>query len=74
MPLQLAAWAAQVAAERVTISLGVALAPQHADTPAGLAHVADVALYAAKRDGKNRVKLFDGPALERQFGPASTTD
>ena len=71
MPLRLAPWAAQVAAERVTISLGVALAPQHADTPAGLVHAADVALYAAKRDGKNRVKLFDGPALEPQFWPAS---
>jgi diguanylate cyclase (GGDEF)-like protein len=74
MPLQLAAWAEQVAAERVTISLGVAVAPQHADTPAGLVQAADVALYAAKRDGKNRVKLFDGPAPEGPFRPVSTTD
>jgi diguanylate cyclase (GGDEF)-like protein len=63
MPLQLAAWAAQAALERVTISLGVALAPQHSAAPGGLVQAADVALYAAKRAGKNQVEAFHGPAL-----------
>ena len=69
MPLQLAARAARPAPERVTISLGVALAPQHATAAAGLLQAADVALYTAKRAGKNRVTLFQGQALAR--GPSA---
>jgi eukaryotic-like serine/threonine-protein kinase len=74
LPLRLALGPAPVTSERVTISLGVALVPQHADTPAGLVRAADMALYAAKRDGKNRVALFDGPALDRMVRSAPPTD
>jgi two-component system cell cycle response regulator len=40
---------------RVTASLGVAFAPADADTGAALARAADVRMYVAKRDGRNRV-------------------
>lgn len=39
----------------VTISIGVAGFPHHADTPESLVEKADAALYAAKRTGRNRV-------------------
>jgi diguanylate cyclase (GGDEF)-like protein len=42
----------------VTISLGVAVAPDHGDTPEGLLRAADAALYQAKRLGKNRVVMY----------------
>src|SRR5205814_5724980 len=41
----------------VTISVGVASAPEHAGTGRDLMAVADVALYEAKRGGRNRVRL-----------------
>lgn len=40
---------------RVTISVGVATFPEHADTGDELINKADVALYEAKRGGRNRV-------------------
>jgi diguanylate cyclase (GGDEF)-like protein/PAS domain S-box-containing protein len=43
----------------VTISLGVALFPQHGVSPAGLMARADVALYQAKKNGRDRVILAD---------------
>ena len=42
----------------LTISLGVALNEHHEDTPDTLLKRADVALYRAKREGRNRV-VFD---------------
>jgi diguanylate cyclase (GGDEF)-like protein len=39
----------------VTLSLGVAAYPEHGETPAALIARADEALYAAKREGRNRV-------------------
>ncbi len=48
-PLQLAA------------SGGVALFPDHAETPLELMHAADVALYRAKADGRNTARLFAPP-------------
>jgi len=39
----------------VTASLGVAFAPADADTSAALVRAADVRMYVAKRDGRNRV-------------------
>ncbi|MBN9311412.1 PleD family two-component system response regulator [Devosia sp.] len=39
----------------VTVSVGLALNDQHADTPESLLKRADVALYRAKREGRNRV-------------------
>ncbi len=40
---------------RITISLGVAVAPEHAGTTQELVRQADGAMYRAKRGGKNRV-------------------
>ncbi|ODT80269.1 MAG: PleD family two-component system response regulator [Pelagibacterium sp. SCN 64-44] len=42
----------------VTVSVGVALNETLADTPEGMIKRADVALYRAKREGRNRV-IFD---------------
>jgi diguanylate cyclase (GGDEF)-like protein len=39
----------------VTISAGVAVAPDHANASEGLLHAADAALYAAKGSGRDRV-------------------
>jgi diguanylate cyclase (GGDEF)-like protein len=40
---------------RATISIGVAAFPRDASDPDQLLHAADLALYRAKRDGRNRV-------------------
>jgi diguanylate cyclase (GGDEF)-like protein len=54
------------AKSRVTISLGVAVAPLHGLTPLELVEAADRALYAAKRAGKNRSCLYqEAPAPGR---------
>jgi len=41
----------------VTVSIGVAMFPEHAPDPDGLVHAADRALYEAKAEGRNRVVL-----------------
>lgn len=41
----------------VTISLGVAAVPDYADSMGTLLRCADEALYAAKRNGRNRVEV-----------------
>ncbi len=47
----------------ITLSLGVAMFPSHAAEAAGLMKSADVALYEAKRNGRDRVVLCpDNPA------------
>lgn len=46
----------------LTVSIGVALYPDHADTLDSLLRVADTALYAAKAAGRNRVSLAGSPA------------
>jgi two-component system cell cycle response regulator len=48
-------WAAITAGLHVTASLGVAFAPADADTTSALVRSADVRMYVAKRDGRNRV-------------------
>jgi diguanylate cyclase (GGDEF)-like protein len=40
-----------------TVSLGVATYPQHATTTARLIEAADIAMYEAKRRGKNQVSI-----------------
>jgi diguanylate cyclase (GGDEF)-like protein len=42
---------------RVTISVGVAAFPDHAQDPEGMVAAADQALYAAKHQGRNRVAV-----------------
>jgi diguanylate cyclase (GGDEF)-like protein len=51
---------AQQLAFRVEISAGVASWPEHADSLPGLIAAADAALYAAKRQGRNRVMVAGG--------------
>lgn len=43
----------------VRASLGVARAPSDATEPAALLSAADMALYAAKNDGRDRLRLYD---------------
>jgi diguanylate cyclase (GGDEF)-like protein len=42
-----------------SVSVGVASFPAHADTPSTLIEAADKAMYVAKREGKNRVRIAD---------------
>jgi diguanylate cyclase (GGDEF)-like protein len=42
----------------ITLSLGVAVFPDHASEAAAIVKAADVALYEAKRGGRNRVVMF----------------
>jgi diguanylate cyclase (GGDEF)-like protein len=51
---------------RVTISVGVAVAPLHGQSAAALVRAADEALYSAKRAGKNCVATFGGPTFAPQ--------
>ena len=43
----------------VTVSLGVALCPQDGSTAETLSQAADLALYRAKHEGRNRFAFFD---------------
>ena len=47
---------------RFTSSAGVAAYPDHARMPDDLMHCADLALYAAKNEGRNRVVVYTPPA------------
>jgi diguanylate cyclase (GGDEF)-like protein len=42
----------------ITLSLGVSIFPDHASEPAEIIKAADVALYQAKRAGRNQVVMF----------------
>ena len=42
---------------RMTASVGLAMFPAHGDEPEALQRAADAALYEAKREGKDRVKV-----------------
>ena len=43
---------------QVTPSIGIALLPDHGNTPADLLKRADIALYRAKDSGRNAIQLF----------------
>jgi diguanylate cyclase (GGDEF)-like protein len=45
----------------LTASIGIAAYPVHGASRAGLVSAADMALYSAKRAGRNRVATFDAP-------------
>ena len=57
----------------LTASFGVASFPDHATTADELIRKADVALYAAKRQGKNRVCLY-GESLEQRISSPTELD
>lgn len=44
---------------RVTGSFGIAIYPDHGQSPLEMMRYADIALYAAKDDGRNRVNFFN---------------
>ena len=46
------------------VSIGIALAPQQADTLDGLLRLADTAMYQAKRDGGGRFSVADPAASD----------
>ena len=46
---------------RLTVSIGIGCSPLHATTPEALLQAADVALYSAKRAGRNRVTIAAAP-------------
>jgi diguanylate cyclase (GGDEF)-like protein len=43
---------------RMTVSAGIAAAPEHGSTSAELLHAADAALYMAKEGGRDRVVSY----------------
>lgn len=45
---------------KVTVSIGVAVYPEHGDTEVVLIHKADEAMYRVKDKGKNAIAFFDG--------------
>lgn len=45
---------------QVTVSIGIAGLAREVDTPRDLISAADVALYAAKNNGRNNVQIFNG--------------
>jgi len=50
---------------RLTVSIGVACRGRQLRTPEALLHAADVAMYAAKRGGRNRVEIAAASGGER---------
>src|SRR5204862_242848 len=46
----------------ITVSLGIAVYPEHAKTFEELIHSSDKALYDSKRAGRNRVSVYMAPA------------
>jgi diguanylate cyclase (GGDEF)-like protein/putative nucleotidyltransferase with HDIG domain len=63
---------------RVTISIGVATFPQDASAPNALIHEADLAVYRAKLQGRNRVLVANSEALslpaERSSRPLAVAE
>ena len=48
---------------QITVSLGIAMYPQHGSTQQGLIKAADQALYVAKESGRNQLKVAEGGDL-----------
>lgn len=47
----------------VTISIGIAIFPDHGTTPAALIRSADMALYRAKKNGRNRIEIAESGSV-----------
>jgi diguanylate cyclase (GGDEF)-like protein/PAS domain S-box-containing protein len=58
------------AMERVTVSAGVAVFPRDGRTSEALIRAADVALYRAKSEGRDRVVVAGEPTSQPELGPA----
>ncbi len=58
--------AADFGGRRMTVSIGVAECPVHGDTPEALIASADVALYQAKGEGRDRVVTAAGAKPEKK--------
>lgn len=48
---------------RATLSIGIAIYPDHDNTGENILHIADGALYAAKQAGRNRVEIAPPPTV-----------
>jgi diguanylate cyclase (GGDEF)-like protein len=53
----------------ITLSLGIALFPDHGAEGAAVVKAADLALYEAKRSGRNRVVMFEKEAAKPEAAP-----
>jgi diguanylate cyclase (GGDEF)-like protein len=51
---------------RISASVGVAMAPEHANNPNTLMRAADEAMYVAKRKGKNAWSMATPPVMPNQ--------
>ena len=59
---------------RMTVSVGLALGPQHAMNPRELAACAEAAMMTAKAQGKNQVVLYDEDGARRPDAPGLERD
>lgn len=57
---------------KVTISVGVAIFPEHGDDVETLLQAADTALYQAKNSGRDRLVVYQGPAGRTSPGNMGT--
>jgi diguanylate cyclase (GGDEF)-like protein len=60
--------------EGITVSVGVARAPEHASDPGELKKRADLALYRSKRNGKNQASVFESSPFEADGDVQWTSD
>jgi diguanylate cyclase (GGDEF)-like protein len=59
---------------RMTVSVGLALGPEHAMNPRELAACAEAAMMTAKAQGKNRVVLYAADETQRPDTPSMARD
>ena len=56
---------------KTSVSVGIALAPEHSTDAATLLRYADLAMYRAKADGRNTYRFFAPSLAERKEAPRS---